>query len=569
MNAGRKPSVFCRSLLAFDTENEQAFQTYIDEKIQLVARSFCWGDKGYVFIGTADDSLIQILLQFDREKQPFRTTRFAEEERFRTEGSIGMFNKIRLHKQGLFCSGSDDFIRLITFENQDGTLQEANNVNDLMEINGNVTALTFNPTYNHLFICSVQGVDALDLVTMQQKSLPLVPNALGKIVDLAIVNPANELIVTARDSGALEAWSISDGSRKFVAHIDNQVISHVVASPVLPLIVVTTQTGYFHFFEINQDGFRYIHRLRVHGGDVRCIKFNTRGKLLVSAGLDNSLFLMDIRSDQTSVDSIFQIIYRTDLDGEPFALDLDDFDKNRMNLDANGHQRDSDGEHQASLKEKSDETRIVIALNTKTEKFGRFLILDFDWQQYRGRSLWFSSSSSFDVCFPESRRMGGSTTSLTGMDQLINDSTTKIVTKIIFAIHDTIEDFLITAKNQLITIGGKSLRMCRVPDESGKVSPATSRRGLMNVFISTAENWTTRTTHREASLVSCSLIIWFLTLIDRTCCFLMILSYRIRNPVDWKPNEMYDSLDIKLLLMISLFDRLASFIHLFTVMCSF
>ena len=352
-----------------------------------MARSFCWGDKGYVFIGTADDSLIQILLQFDREKQPFRTTRFAEEERFRTEGSIGMFNKIRLHRQGLFCAGSDDIIRLITFENQDGTLQEANNVNDLMEINGNVSALAFNPAYNHLFICSIQGVDIFDLVTMQQKPVPLVPNALGKIVDFAIVSPTNELIVTARDSGALEAWSVSDGSRKFLTHIDNQVISHVLASPVLPLIVVTTQTGYFHFFEINQDGFRYIHRLRVHGSDVRCIKFNTRGKLLVSAGLDNSLFLMDIRSDQTSVDSIFQIIYRTELDGEPFALDLDDFDTHRMGLDADQHQRDSDGEHRSDGKERSNETRIVIALNTKTEKFGRFLILDFDWQQYRGRSL--------------------------------------------------------------------------------------------------------------------------------------------------------------------------------------
>jgi hypothetical protein len=55
------------------------------------------------------------------------------------------------------------------------------------------------------------------------------------------------------------------------------------------------------------------------------------------------------------------------------------------------------------------------------------------------------------------------------MNYLINDTTTKIITKTIFAIHDTIEDFLITAKNQLITLGGKSLRMCRIPDETGKV----------------------------------------------------------------------------------------------------
>lgn len=53
----------------------------------------------------------------------------------------------------------------------------------------------------------------------------------------------------------------------------------------------------------------------------------------------------------------------------------------------------------------------------------------------------------------------------------------KIITKTTFAIHDTIEDFLITARNQLITIGGKSLRMCRIPDESGKV-----RRGVGKEF---------------------------------------------------------------------------------------
>lgn len=45
----------------------------------------------------------------------------------------------------------------------------------------------------------------------------------------------------------------------------------------------------------------------------------------------------------------------------------------------------------------------------------------------------------------------------------------KIITKTIFGIHDAIEDFLIVGRNQLITIGGKSLRMCRIPDEIGKV----------------------------------------------------------------------------------------------------
>ena len=66
--------------------------------------------------------------------------------------------------------------------------------------------------------------------------------------------------------------------------------------------------------------------------------------------------------------------------------------------------------------------------------------------------------------------MASSTSSLFGLDQAINDPSSKVVTKTIFAIHDTIDDFLITAKNQLITVGGKSLRMCRIPDEIGKVT---------------------------------------------------------------------------------------------------
>ncbi|CAF2528282.1 unnamed protein product [Rotaria sp. Silwood2] len=446
-------------LVAFDNENEDAFQTYIDEKIQLIATSFCWGDKGYVFIGTADDSLIQILLQFDREKQPFRATRFAEEEKFKPHGSIGMFKKISLHKLGLFCVGSDHIVRLITFENQDGTLQEANNVNDVMELNANITTIIFNQAYNNLFICSKQGVDIFDLVTMEPKQSTLIPIALGKIVDIALVNPSSELVVTIRDSGTLEAWSISDGSRKFSTHIDNQVISHIVTSPILPLIVVTSTTGIFNFFEVNTDGFRLIHRFRVHSNDIRCIKFNSHGTILVSAGIDNSLFIMEIKTDQILVDNIFQIIYRTDLDGEPFALDLDDFEKQRSNIehDDQHQQHEYDDEHIGNIKDKSNETRIIVALNTKTEKYGRFFIIDFDWQQYR-----------------ENRNLQTSSTSESYIDYVINDTSTKIITKTNFAIYDTIDDFLITARNQLITLGGASLRMCRIPDEIGKLGKLTS-----------------------------------------------------------------------------------------------
>lgn len=56
----------------------------------------------------------------------------------------------------------------------------------------------------------------------------------------------------------------------------------------------------------------------------------------------------------------------------------------------------------------------------------------------------------------------------------------KIITKTIFGIHDTIEDFLIIGQNQLVTIGGKSLRMCRIPEESGKVRREGERRRGLN-----------------------------------------------------------------------------------------
>jgi WD40 repeat protein len=300
-----------------------------------------------------------------------------------------MFKKIRLHKRGLFCVGSDDIIRLITFENQDGTLQEANNVNDIMELNANISAIIFNQAYENLFICSKQGVDVFDLITMEPKSLTLIPISLGQIVDIVILSSTNELVITIRDSGALEAWSIADGSRKFSTEINDQMISHIVASPNLPLIIVTSTTGFFYFFEINKDGFRLIHRIRVHSNDIRSIKFNPHGTIIVSTGIDNSLFIMEIKIDQISIENIFQIIYRTDLDGEPFALDLDDFENQQNHLDYNEQQqqRESDDEYNENMKDKVNETRIIIALNTKTEKFGRFLIIDFDWQQYRGKLI--------------------------------------------------------------------------------------------------------------------------------------------------------------------------------------
>lgn len=325
--------------------------------------------------------MIQVLLQFDREKLPFRSTSFAEEEKSKGNGSIGMFKKIRLHKYGLFCAGSDDCIRLITFENQDGNLQEANNVRDIMELNGKLTTILFNQNYNNLFVCSTQGVDIFDLITMKEKSSTLIPISLGKIVDLVIINSINEFIITIRDSGALEAWSLIDGSRKFSTEIENQMISHVVSNPNLPFIVVTTTTGYFYFYEITKDSFRLIYRQRIHSNDIRSIKFNSRGTLLVSTGFDNNLFIMEIKTDEISVENIFQIIYRTDLDGEPFALDLDDFENQRGNIDYDNEQ---ERDHDEELTKKSNETRIIVALNTKTDKFGRFLIIDFDWLQYRG-----------------------------------------------------------------------------------------------------------------------------------------------------------------------------------------
>ncbi|UJR35581.1 hypothetical protein I4U23_028334 [Adineta vaga] len=438
-------------LVAFDTENEEAFHTYVDAHVELVATSFCWGDKGYVFIGTADDSLVQVILQFDRERQPFRTTRFAGDEVSKPSASLGMFKRIRLHQQGLFCAGTDDIVRLITFENQDGPLREANNVNDIMELSSKLKFLTFNQTYDTLFVCSTQGIDFIDLLTQEQRPLPLIPIALGKIVDVAILNPESELAITVRDTGALEAWSMADGSRKYITRIENQTISHIVSNPVVPLIVVTTTTGIFYFFQVNTHGFRLLHRVRVHSNDVRCIKFNSHGRILISAGIDNSLFIMEIRTEEVSAEDMFHIIYRTDLEGEPFALDLEDFDNHKnANSDPNEQQIEHDVEQNENSKDKLNETRIIIALTTKTEKHGRFLILDFDWQQYR------------DV----------RNSSLT--DTIINDSNTKIITKTIFAIHETIEDFLITAKNQLITIGGKVLRMCRIPDEVGKIGKLIS-----------------------------------------------------------------------------------------------
>lgn len=366
-----------------DTENEDAFQTYIDEKIKLVATSFCWGDKGYVFIGTADDSLIQILLQFDREKQQFRTTCFADEDKYPTDGFIGMFKKIRLHRLGLFCAGADNIIRLVTFENQDGIFLEANNVADMLRLDGSLSTIIFDQSYHHLCISSTQGIDTIDLQTRDIKYSALLPMSLGSIVDVDMINPMSEFAITIRDSGALEAWSIEDGSRKFSTKIsDDQMISHIISHPHLPLFVVTSSTGYFYFYEFNRSGFRLIHRTRIHSSDIRSIKFNSRGTLLVSTGMDNHLFIMEIKVDQPILENMFQVIYRTDLDGESFGLDLDDFENERHSSDHEGEELE---ERPGQRTERSNETRIVIALNTKTEKFGRFLILDFDEQQYRGR----------------------------------------------------------------------------------------------------------------------------------------------------------------------------------------
>ena len=85
--------------------------------------------------------------------------------------------------------------------------------------------------------------------------------------------------------------------------------------------------------------------------------------------------------------------------------------------------------------------------------------------------------------FLEYRNRQFSGISETIMNYFINDTTTKIITKTIFSIHDTIEDFLITAKNQIITIGDKSLKMCRIPDETGRVSKIMKRDLIIDLYI--------------------------------------------------------------------------------------
>ena len=133
-----------------------------------------------------------------------------------------MFKKIFLHKFGLFASGSDNIIRLITFDNRDSTFQEATSIKNLMELNGQLTTIIFNPSYNNLFTCSTQGVDIYDLITMKDRTPPFIPISIGKIVDIVMINIPYELVLTIRDSGSLEAWSITDGSRKFFIDISDE-----------------------------------------------------------------------------------------------------------------------------------------------------------------------------------------------------------------------------------------------------------------------------------------------------------------------------------------------------------
>lgn len=367
-------------------------ETYIDDKVPLIGTSFCWGDKGYIFVGTLDNSLIQIFLQFDRDTQPFRTFRFTDED------SVSMFDKMILHKHGLFCAGSDNIVRLISLSQSDGTSPEANSIKDIFESNTELVSIAFNTNYNNLFICSNQGIDMFSIVSTERKETTIVPSSSGKIVGITMVNPDNDFLVTARDSGTLEAWSIVDGSRKFSIDVEGQSVSNIICNPLLPLLVVTTKTGYLYFYQFNDRGFRLVHRIRLHTNDVRFIKFNVRGRLLISIGSDNNLFMMDIRTDQSTLENIFQVIYRTELDGDTLAFDLDDYDRNRMSQD------DQDETNDPSNKDKGPETRLVIALNLKTEKFVRFLIFDFDWLQYRGKQTYEITYIFFSKLIPSISR---------------------------------------------------------------------------------------------------------------------------------------------------------------------
>ncbi|CAF1276118.1 unnamed protein product, partial [Didymodactylos carnosus] len=436
------------TLVAFDTENEEALQTYMDVRENLIATSFCWGDKGFIYIGTADNSLIQVILQFDREKILSRTTRFAEEE-----GNVEMcmFKKIRLHKLGLFAAGTDDVVRLVTFDNQEDSLQEANGVSDLMQLDGKLTHINFNLSCTLLFVSSLQGLDILDLSTMASRS-PLVPVSIGKIIDVAILNPLNEYVITIRETGTVEAWSMTDGLRSFFTQIPNQV-SHIVASPLLPLIIVTSVTGQFYFLAVIENNFRLLHSMRIHSSDIKCIKFNSNGNLLVSAGTDNSLFLLEITVDNAhSGEEMFHVLNRTELEGEPFAVELEDFELHRAAHEDVSHNFDDLG---GTAVTRLYQTRVVVAMTTKADKYGRLLVLDLDWQFNRdayGRVTTRQTTMSSDNGNNEQRT-----------EKLYSN-------KVYFGLHETIDDLLLITKNQILTVAGKLLRMCRIPEETRQLN---------------------------------------------------------------------------------------------------
>jgi hypothetical protein len=68
---------------------------------------------------------------------------------------------------------------------------------------------------------------------------------------------------------------------------------------------------------------------------------------------------------------------------------------------------------------------------------------------------------------------------------------------------DMIEDFVLTARNQFINLGGKTLRMCRIPDENGKVN-ITDERSRSSLRLFTEKNAIERRARRSVRIENCS-----------------------------------------------------------------
>lgn len=213
-------------------------------------------------------------------------TRYADDTgKFLLEGS---FNCIVLHRKGLYAGGQDGVLRLIDIKSEDCKIIEQRAVGKP------ISSLTFSPSYKHMVIGSIQGTLHLYEAGNTESLKMLKDLHWGTVVGIGCL-PGNEYVVSIKEDGELQVWTMDKGH--FVSSVSIGIQATCMAcSPLTHVAAVGTVSGHLMMVDLTfVKKPRIVKSTRMYHVPVSNLTFDVDGKFLITGAEDGQVFVIDGR----------------------------------------------------------------------------------------------------------------------------------------------------------------------------------------------------------------------------------------------------------------------------------